>query len=63
MSIHDTPEGITVRRLAKDFLFRLRDCNQPDLSRKELVDIAREFALDVSSAIHGNLDYEDCLNG
>jgi len=59
MSIHDTPEGITVRRLAKDFLYRIHDRNQPDLSRKELVDLAREFAFDVSSAIHAQLEYED----
>jgi len=59
MSIHDTPEGITVRRLAKDFLYRIHDRNLPDLSRKELVDIVREFAFDVSSAIHGDLEYED----
>ena len=64
--IHDTPQGITVRRLAKDFLWALRDRNaNPDgeLEIREVVKMAREFAFDVSAAIHGNLTLEYGVHG
>ena len=66
MSIHDTPEGITVRRLAKDFLYALKDRNaNPDgeLELREVVSLAREFAFDVSAAIHGKLTIEYGIHG
>lgn len=64
--IHDTPQGITVRRLAKDFLHTLGDRNaNPDaeLEIREIVSLAREFAFDVSAAIHGKLTIEYGIHG
>ena len=64
--IHNTPQGITVRRLAKDFLWALQDGNadpDPDQEIRKIVKMAREFAFDVSAAIHGNLTLEYGVHG
>ena len=61
--IHATPQGITIRRLAKDFLHTLGDRNADPLTQAEIVSLAREFAFDVSAAIHGKLNIEYGIHG
>ena len=50
-----TTEGITVRRLAKEFRARLGNRDQPPIRMEEIW----QFAFDVTEAIHGNLEYDD----
>ena len=53
--VYETKEGMTVRRLAKDFRSRLGNRNQPPITMEEIW----QFAHDVTEAIHWNLEYED----
>lgn len=52
---HETKEGITVRRLARDFRSRLGNRDMPPITLDEIW----QFAFDVTEAMHGNLEYDE----